>query len=196
MIVHDHAASRLYESGRENVLACPSLMCRQAVFHTEYFFKLVPHAEERFASCIGIIRRHHAGEHLIAHRIYTGVGKHVHEDVAVVKLEGIESGFSHLLQSLFGRQQLKLLNDLYFVHLYRNRFVIIKLNCGHYSIPPCCFLKSQNKSSAAVCCGASLTMCVYHIIILLTAKQLPCRGSSNNILLRSCFSVSFDLDYC
>lgn len=51
-----------------------------------------------------------------------------------MELEGVEPGGLHPLQPLLRGQQLKLLDDLYLVHLHGDGFVLVKCNGGHSAL--------------------------------------------------------------
>ncbi len=131
VVVHDDAAARLDEALGEDVLAGAALMRGGDPFHAEDLFQLVAHAVERLGAGIGIVGAEHCGLHVVAHGVDAGVGEHIHEDIAVMQLECVESRLVHLLQTLIHGQQVQLLDDLDFVKLHRDRVVFVKLDFGH-----------------------------------------------------------------
>ena len=72
-------------------------MCRKKVRNAEDFFQFVSHAIEGFTSRVSVVSAQHRGLHIVTHRIYTGIRQHIHENIAVMQLEGVEARFLHLL---------------------------------------------------------------------------------------------------
>lgn len=104
----------------------------QAVLDAEQLLQLGLHPEEGLTARIGVVCPQHGGLHIVAHGVDTGVRQHVHENIPVVELEGVETGGLDLLQTLIRRQKLQLLNDLDLVHLHGNGFVFVERNLCHF----------------------------------------------------------------
>lgn len=136
VVVHDDAVARLDEAGGQDVLAGAALVRREAVGRPENLLQLVAHDEEGLAPGVGVVRVHRGGHLHVAHGVDAGVGEHIHEDVRVVELEGVEAGGAHLRQTLPGGQEVELLHHLDLVHLHGDRLVLVEFDFGHGWKPP------------------------------------------------------------
>ena len=131
VVVHDHAAAGLNKVLGNDMLAGSALVGGQEELHAEQLRQLLVHSVEGLAAGVGIVGAEHGGLHIVAHGIHTGIGEHIHKNIAVVKQKCIEARLLQLGQALTGRQQRKLLHDLHLVHLHRHRGSVVKFDLRH-----------------------------------------------------------------
>ena len=149
VVVHDDAVAGLDEPGGQDILAGAALVGGQAVLDAEQLLQLGLHLVEGLRSGVGVVGHQHGGLLPVGHGVDAGVRQHIQKDILVVKLEGVEPGGLHPLQPLLRGQQLKLLDDLYLVHLPGDGFVLVKCNGGHNAL----LLEIQNY----LCCAMAVT---------------------------------------
>ena len=135
VVIHDDAVAGFDEAGSQDVLAGPALVGGEAVGDAKELVELLFHTEIALAAGIGVVGAEHGRFHIVAHGVDAGVSKHIQEDVAVVKLEGIETGLPDLFQPLPGGEQVQFLNNPHLVHLQRDGVVFIKCNLSHVCSP-------------------------------------------------------------
>ena len=99
----------------------------------EYFGKLIVHSVEGLAARVSIVCSEHCGLHIVAHSVNTGVGEHIHKDIAVMKKEGVEACLSDLRESFLCGKKVKLLNYLYLMHLKGYFGSCVEFNVCHFS---------------------------------------------------------------
>ena len=157
VVVHDDAVSRLDKPGGQNILTGAALMGGQAVLDAEQLLQFCLHFVEGLRSGVGVVGHQHGGLLPVRHGVDAGIRQHIQKDILVVQLEGIEPGVLYLLQPLFRRQQVQLLDNFHLVHLHGDGFVFVKRNGGHSAL----LLEIQNQLCCAIAVAARrVPMCL------------------------------------
>ncbi len=133
--VHGHHVAGLNECRSEDIFCSAPLVDGEEVVKAENFANLGGHAVVGFRTGVGVIGAQHGRLLEVAHGVHARIGEHIHEDVAILKKEGVIPRFVHLACTLLHGREKKLLDNAHLVHLKRKRFATVERNVSHWRNP-------------------------------------------------------------